>query len=235
MLFFDLQNQEKLVYCLDKWRIEMHKTQKGFTLAEVLITLAIIGVVAALTIPSVVRNYQKQQYYTGFMKAYNSLSRAFNSSIAQNGPVATWNIPTQDNEDFENFINDYFVPYLKIQKKCIGTNNECFAQNYLSLDGSTSFITKPNDYKCKYILTDGFSISFMPKENTKIVHYQNNGDINGLQKQTSGQRLIYFYNNHASWDNRTLCTILEKRDKPIYAIRQCKTLLQKRCCNGISI
>lgn len=33
----------------------------GFTLAEVLITLGVIGVVAALTLPSVVANYQKQK------------------------------------------------------------------------------------------------------------------------------------------------------------------------------
>jgi prepilin-type N-terminal cleavage/methylation domain-containing protein len=35
--------------------------KKGFTLAEVLITIAIIGIVAALTIPSVIINYQKAQ------------------------------------------------------------------------------------------------------------------------------------------------------------------------------
>jgi prepilin-type N-terminal cleavage/methylation domain-containing protein len=45
--------------------------KKAFTLAEVLITLAIIGVVAALSIPSVVRNYQETQYKV----AYKSLFR----------------------------------------------------------------------------------------------------------------------------------------------------------------
>ncbi len=56
--------------------------KRGFTLAEVLITLAIIGVVAALTIPSVVRNYQELQYKTAYKKAYSDLSRAFASAIA---------------------------------------------------------------------------------------------------------------------------------------------------------
>ena len=35
--------------------------KKGFTLAEVLITLGIIGVVAALTLPSLITNYRKKQ------------------------------------------------------------------------------------------------------------------------------------------------------------------------------
>jgi prepilin-type N-terminal cleavage/methylation domain-containing protein len=43
--------------------------KKAFTLAEVLITLAIIGVVAALTIPTVVRNYQKTQTVTQLKKS----------------------------------------------------------------------------------------------------------------------------------------------------------------------
>ena len=50
--------------------------QKGFTLAEVLITLGIIGVVAALTIPSLVNQYKKQVYYTQFRKAASQLEQA---------------------------------------------------------------------------------------------------------------------------------------------------------------
>ena len=37
-------------------------TQKAFTLAEVLITLGIIGVVAAMTIPTLIANTRAQQY-----------------------------------------------------------------------------------------------------------------------------------------------------------------------------
>jgi prepilin-type N-terminal cleavage/methylation domain-containing protein len=52
------------------------KYRLAFTLAEVLITLAIIGIVAALTIPTLVNNYQKTQYVTQLKKAYTSVNQA---------------------------------------------------------------------------------------------------------------------------------------------------------------
>ena len=58
---------------------------KGFTLAEVLITLAIIGIVAALTIPSVISNYQQQEFKTGLKKAVSVLNEAIQMNITQEG------------------------------------------------------------------------------------------------------------------------------------------------------
>ncbi len=45
----------------------------GFTLAEVLITLSIIGIVAAMTVPTLVQNFQKHAFATGLKKAQNTL------------------------------------------------------------------------------------------------------------------------------------------------------------------
>ena len=47
----------------------------GFTLAEVLITLTIIGVIAAITIPNLMQKYEKQQTVTKLKKAYNNINR----------------------------------------------------------------------------------------------------------------------------------------------------------------
>ena len=52
------------------------KFNSGFTLAEVLITLGIIGVVAAITIPSVINNYQKKQTAVKLKKFYSVMSQA---------------------------------------------------------------------------------------------------------------------------------------------------------------
>ena len=55
--------------------------QKAFTLAEVLITLGIIGVVAAMTIPTLIGKYQEKQFKTAYKKVYSELSRAFQEAL----------------------------------------------------------------------------------------------------------------------------------------------------------
>ena len=61
----------------------------AFTLAEVLITLGIIGVVAALTLPTLIQNHQKQVYVTQLKKAYSTLGNAFNK-MAVDEDVVDW-------------------------------------------------------------------------------------------------------------------------------------------------
>lgn len=87
----------------------------GFTLAEVLITLGIIGVVAALTIPTLVSNYQKKTAIVRLKKAYNVLSNAFQASIGENGPITTWDFPTQYLDD--TLEENYIFKYTKAEKK----------------------------------------------------------------------------------------------------------------------
>ena len=57
----------------------------AFTLAEVLITLAIIGVVAAMTLPTLIANHQKQTYVTGLKKALSVSSNMFKQMQADEG------------------------------------------------------------------------------------------------------------------------------------------------------
>jgi len=56
----------------------------GFTLAEILITLAIIGIVAALTIPSLINFAQEQQFVSGLLKEYSVISDAVGQWAAEN-------------------------------------------------------------------------------------------------------------------------------------------------------
>ena len=83
--------------------------KKGFTLAEVLITLAVIGIVAALTIPTVTYNYQKKAQYTAFMKEYNTISEVANMAAGEESP-STWDYEG----DLNDFIDEHLIPYLKV-------------------------------------------------------------------------------------------------------------------------
>lgn len=59
--------------------------KEAFTLAEVLITLGIIGVVAALTLPSLIQNYQKQVWVNQLKKNVSVLENGFKKAMADDG------------------------------------------------------------------------------------------------------------------------------------------------------
>ena len=59
--------------------------KNGFTLAEVLITLAIIGVVATMTLPALMTNTAEQQAKTGIKKGINTLTEAAQMNLANAG------------------------------------------------------------------------------------------------------------------------------------------------------
>lgn len=61
----------------------MIKGKKGFTLAEVLITLGIIGVVAAMTIPTLIANTNGAKFRSQFKKTLSTLNQAVRSNVAQ--------------------------------------------------------------------------------------------------------------------------------------------------------
>ena len=56
-------------------------SESAFTMAEVLITLGIIGIVAAMTIPGLIKNYQERQFKTAYKKVYSEISQAFQEAL----------------------------------------------------------------------------------------------------------------------------------------------------------
>ncbi len=97
-----------------------YKIRRGFTLAEVLITLAIIGVVAALTIPAVVRNYQETQRKSAVKKTYSTLARVTNLVMHQNGGDMTTTPPDGDWDSLSSYYMDMYKKYIPHTKECMG-------------------------------------------------------------------------------------------------------------------
>ena len=71
----------------------------AFTLAEVLITLGIIGIVAAMTIPTLISKYTEKQTVTHLIKVYTTLSNAFQMVNAEYGPISTWGLKNTTSVD----------------------------------------------------------------------------------------------------------------------------------------
>ncbi len=90
-------------------------TKKAFTLAEILITLGIIGIIAALTIPNLIYEYRKKSLETGLVRFYSTINQAFKLSAAENGDERQW---TDFGEDSCSFYKKYLAPYLKAEYEC---------------------------------------------------------------------------------------------------------------------
>lgn len=100
------------------------KVQVGFTLAEVLITLGIIGVVAAMTIPTLMTNYQKKSTATQLKKTYATISNAVRLSEEENGELSGWEFEKNGTSTKSIQIFDkYLAPYLKVTKKEVNGSN----------------------------------------------------------------------------------------------------------------
>ena len=95
------------------------KGRNSFTLAEVLITLGIIGIVAAPTLPGLIQRHKKTVIETELKKSYSLLNQLLQRSEADNGSAIHWEWPgtTTDTTIPNAFFNKYFAPYLKITKK----------------------------------------------------------------------------------------------------------------------
>ena len=130
------------------------KKRAAFTLAEVLITLGIIGVVAALTLPSLMHSYRKSVVEKKIYTSYNILQNMIRLSVVDNGDPLYWEFGNWDADIFEK----YFAPYLKIVKKCkFDEDNPVCDTSFTSIDGTyTKF------YSYKYILSNGVGILFQP-------------------------------------------------------------------------
>lgn len=157
------------------------RSLNGFTLAEVLITLGIIGIVAALTMPTLISSYKKQQTVVHLKKVYSLFNQAMLQAVADNGPVASWQFAGAGNENAVNFTNQYIIPYLKVVKNC-GTNttNECnFIKSGLNGAQDVFRYSLTVDGFTKIYLSDGTEIAILGRSNPSSPVRHVYVDING--------------------------------------------------------
>ena len=135
----------------------MHKKRKtAFTLAEVLITLAIIGIIAAMVIPSLLNNINNMQYVTALKKIYSSLSQATQRIVNEEGGTM------EGLCDSNSCMKDLFLEYMIGVKSCeITSTNGCWhkSKKWFSFSGSPVYSTEES--MSVLVGNDGSLIEFM--------------------------------------------------------------------------
>jgi len=171
--------------------------QIAFTLAEVLITLGIIGVVAAMTIPNLMFKYYEHQTVSRLLETQSILTQAFRSAEEELGEVSGWSINGQ-NKESANIIGNNIKQYLKLALDC-GTIDEkaaCFPDYaYTCLDGSKNTAVYSSDVnRYKISLLNGSSVTFLVINDSNNI--QINIDTNGPSKpNVIGKDLFMFQYN----------------------------------------
>ena len=132
----------------------------AFTLAEVLVTLGIIGVVSAMTVPTLMQNYQRQSYVTQLHKTYNEMSQALLRYQTDKNALNLREAGMSSQAEVNNFISSYF----KVVNSCLdsSTVTPCFANQseYKKISGATvsGFDNDANGLGMSFVLANGTSI-----------------------------------------------------------------------------
>lgn len=178
----------------------------SFTLAEVLVTLGIIGVVAALTMPTLIHNYRKSVVENKLKSEYSLIFNAIRMAEAKNGTSDNWETcDTQYGYSYEctkSFFDSYLAPELKFIKVCeLSNREECWtAPN--SLSGKKGWLSTDSfDTTLTAILSNGSSLFLWAgSQNADSAHLQIWFDIDGPTKgkNTIGVDVfgaIFFFKN----------------------------------------
>lgn len=142
-------------------------------MAEVLITLGIIGIVAALTIPNLMGAYKKRVVSTELQRAFSIISNTIKMSEVYNESAAYWSYPTEGagsssagNQQTQEFVDIYIKPYLKY------TWSGQVEQIIYYADGTISNSTPYVSATPQFVMPDGIFLQFRP-----IVHTDNRGYV----------------------------------------------------------
>ena len=164
--------------------------KKGFTLAEVLITLTVIGVISAMTIPGLRKNADQREMVAGVKKAYSTLSNTFMLAEQENGPIKRWGLTDADTITVFNILKEH----MNITKDCINTTGCLGTGEFYQLNGAkyTGLTNKGYGSPATAFLTaDGMSWAFDIQPNS---HYMFFVDVNGAEKKPNmlGQDVYLF-------------------------------------------
>ena len=126
----------------------------AFTLAEVLITLGIIGIVAAMTIPTLITNHQKRQTVVKLQRAISVMNQAYRLAYDDVGEASAAEAKAMTNDAY---FNKFWAPYLKTSIIC-KTYKQCGYDSLVPLktrNGHNLSAVIVNQYRTTFYTPDG--------------------------------------------------------------------------------
>ncbi|MBR1680432.1 type II secretion system protein [bacterium] len=138
-------------------------TNFAFTLAETLIVMGIIGVVAALTLPNLNSSTGDKEKVTKLKKIYSNLNDAFGRAEAIYGPLETWCPNYNSSRNASERVGERITEFMKLSKNCeLATNTGCWSKKKLNKMDNTQDVDNISASTPAYksILADGTSIAF---------------------------------------------------------------------------
>ena len=164
--------------------------RKGLTIGELLITMAIIGVIAALVIPGFLKDYHKKLYTTKLHKSYEMLFSAIETACNDNNVSAFSQTPYASNDP--NKWIEFLNTYLKTASPASISATDVFNPTYRILNKGTDGATAMEANSAKAKLKSGEAIAlycFSPTPTTRRCHITL--DINGKDEPNIGGRDMY--------------------------------------------
>lgn len=172
---------------------------KGFTLAETLITLVIIGVVAAITVPNMVIQWQKNTTVKKLLKTYSTISNALNKAQYDYGYHRKWDLQAEGgttSERADNFVKKYLIPYLKVNKYC-GTSsaNGCAFAFGDATDYRKRMTNDVGQSYARFIMPDGAMVGVTINHTTENDSANFYIDVDGYSKGPNkyGRDIFLYY------------------------------------------
>ena len=133
----------------------------GFTLAEILVTLGIIGIVISMTLPPIILNYKRHIIETRLAKFYSIMNQALLRSVEEHGDIPFKTFETNDNSEYLiKWYDEYIIKYIStIEKKEL---NPTYIK-YIFNDGSgfgSALLANSNTLTIFYLINPSKDISF---------------------------------------------------------------------------
>lgn len=170
-------------------------SKKGFSLAEALITIGIIGMLATMVYQVLSGNIKDKVTTARLKKTYSSLQQALLKAVAENGPVDSWGISMEPGYGGEKILLKNIGKHLNTIKVCEdGTG--CYPnRTYKNIDGTNYVNWNILSDRSAVILADGTMVMFNTSSAGEYSDYgQIYVDINGAKPPNQvGVDFFYFY------------------------------------------